>query len=122
MRDARRPLSFAALEEVMPDVDRLMRGHTTVGHWSLGQICSHLAQAFRFTVDGFPPRLSRRGSSARRSAASSCGTSCARAVHRRAQARVPGEAGAGGLTATAGGTREWPVTEAKWLGAGECLI
>src|SRR5262245_65318568 len=55
MRDARRPLAFASLDEVMPDVERLLSGHTTVGNWSLGQICSHLAQAFRFTIDGFPP-------------------------------------------------------------------
>jgi hypothetical protein len=54
MRPARRPLSFASLDEVMPDVDRLLRGHTTVGNWSLGQICSHLAQAIHFTIDGFP--------------------------------------------------------------------
>src|SRR5438067_5729 len=54
-RAARRPLTFASLNEVMPDVDRLLRGHTTVGNWSLGQICSHLAQAVHFTIDGFPP-------------------------------------------------------------------
>jgi Protein of unknown function (DUF1569) len=55
MKAARRKLTFASLDEVMLDVDRLLRGHTTVGNWSLGQICSHLAQAFRFTIDGFPP-------------------------------------------------------------------
>jgi hypothetical protein len=38
----------------MPDVDRLLRGHTTVGSWSLGQICSHLAQGIHRTMDGFP--------------------------------------------------------------------
>ena len=54
MKDARRPLTFAALDEVMPDVERLLRGHTTVGNWTLAQICSHLAQAFNFTIDGFP--------------------------------------------------------------------
>lgn len=55
MKAARRKLTFASLDEVMPDVDRLLRGHTTVGNWSLGQICSHLAQALHFTIDGFPP-------------------------------------------------------------------
>jgi hypothetical protein len=30
----------------MPDVDRLLRGHTTLGSWSLGEICGHLTQAF----------------------------------------------------------------------------
>jgi hypothetical protein len=54
MKAARRPLTFTSLDEVMPDVDRLLRGHTTVGNWSLGQICSHLAQAIHFTIDGFP--------------------------------------------------------------------
>jgi hypothetical protein len=55
MKAARRRLSFTSLDDVMPEVDRLLRGHVTVGNWSLGQICSHLAQAFRFTIDGFPP-------------------------------------------------------------------
>ena len=55
MGNARRKVTFASLDEVMPDVDRLLRGHTTVGNWSLGQICSHLAQALHFTIDGFPP-------------------------------------------------------------------
>src|SRR4051794_33240701 len=54
MKATRRPLTFASLAEVMPDVDRLLRGHTTVGNWSLGQICSHLAQALHFTINGFP--------------------------------------------------------------------
>jgi hypothetical protein len=54
MRVARRPLTFTSFDEVLPDVDQLLRGHTTVGNWSLGQICSHLAQGFRFTMDGFP--------------------------------------------------------------------
>jgi hypothetical protein len=50
----RRSLTFASLDEVMPEVERLLLGHTTVGNWSLGQICSHLAQGIRFTLDGFP--------------------------------------------------------------------
>lgn len=54
MRAARRLLTFASLDEVMPDVDRLLPGHTTVGNWSLGQICSHLAQGIHRTIDGFP--------------------------------------------------------------------
>src|SRR5438046_1425439 len=57
MKAARRPLTFASLAEVMPDVDRLLRGHTTLGNWSLGQICSHLAQGIHFTIDGFPPEV-----------------------------------------------------------------
>jgi hypothetical protein len=54
LKARRRSLTFASLDEVMPDVDRLLRGHTTVGKWSLGQICSHLTQGIHFTIDGFP--------------------------------------------------------------------
>ena len=50
----RRALSFSSLDEVMPDVDRLLEGHTTTGRWSLGQICNHLGTALRYTVEGFP--------------------------------------------------------------------
>ena len=53
-RAARRRLTLASRDEVMPDVDRLLRGHKTLGAWSLGQILSHLAQAVHFTIDGFP--------------------------------------------------------------------
>jgi hypothetical protein len=35
----------------MPEVDRLLEGHTTVGQWSLGQMCRHLATAMRRVVD-----------------------------------------------------------------------
>jgi hypothetical protein len=50
----RRPLSFATLDAVMPDVDGLLQGHRTVGTWSLGQICNHLAGPIIGSVDGFP--------------------------------------------------------------------
>ena len=53
MNPARRPLTFTSLEQVMPDVDRLLEGHKTVGAWTLGQICGHLTGAFTSTVDGF---------------------------------------------------------------------
>src|SRR4051812_23807270 len=59
----RRELSFSSLDEVMPEVDRLLEGHTTTGRWSLGQICSHLSTAMQYTVEGFPeqaPWLLRR--------------------------------------------------------------
>jgi hypothetical protein len=60
---ARRPLAFASLGEVMSDVECLLAGHTTVGNWSLGQICDHLAGAVSISVDGVPmkaPWLVRR--------------------------------------------------------------
>ncbi|HEV3167444.1 MAG TPA: DUF1569 domain-containing protein [Isosphaeraceae bacterium] len=49
----RRDLSFTSLNEVMPDVERLIPGYKTVGNWSLGQICYHLALAVRCSIDGY---------------------------------------------------------------------
>lgn len=51
MNPGRRTLRFASLDDVMPEVERLLRGHTTVGTWSLAQICRHLASAMRRVVD-----------------------------------------------------------------------
>jgi hypothetical protein len=56
MTPARRALTFASLDEVMPYVDRLLEGYTTVGNWSLAQICEHLARSINCTIDGFPVR------------------------------------------------------------------
>ncbi|HWE36874.1 MAG TPA: DUF1569 domain-containing protein [Isosphaeraceae bacterium] len=52
--DRRRRLAFASLDDVMPEVERLLAGHVTVGNWSLGQICNHLATAFHLVVDVAP--------------------------------------------------------------------
>ena len=38
MKAARRTLVFASLDEVMPDVDRLLEGHATVGRWSYSRL------------------------------------------------------------------------------------
>jgi hypothetical protein len=46
-----RHLTFTDLKDVMPEVERLLAGHRTVGRWSLGQICHHLATAIRLTLD-----------------------------------------------------------------------
>lgn len=67
----RRALSFASLADVTPDVERLLAGHVTVGRWSLGQICNHLALTINAPIDGCPvkfPWLVRRtfGAAARR--------------------------------------------------------
>jgi hypothetical protein len=51
MNPGRRTLRYASLDEVMPDVERLLRGHTTVGQWSLAHICRHLATVLRRVVD-----------------------------------------------------------------------
>jgi hypothetical protein len=56
MMDGRRTLSFSSVAEVMPEVDRLLAGHRTVGNWNLGQICNHLSDAFRLSIEGFPMR------------------------------------------------------------------
>jgi hypothetical protein len=47
----RRPLSYNSLDDIIPDVERLLEGHTTVGNWSLAQICKHLATVMRRWVD-----------------------------------------------------------------------
>lgn len=51
MTPGRRTLHFQDLDDIMPDVDRLLDGHTTVGNWSLAQICRHLATVMRRVVD-----------------------------------------------------------------------
>jgi hypothetical protein len=51
MTPGRRSLSFRSLDEVMSEVEGLMAGHETVGAWSLGQICEHLALVMRRVVD-----------------------------------------------------------------------
>ena len=49
---ARRTLAFNSLDQVMPDVDRLMAGYTKVGNWSLGQACNHLTKGVVAAIDG----------------------------------------------------------------------
>jgi Protein of unknown function (DUF1569) len=51
MTPGRRTLRYQSFDEVMPDVERLLAGHTTVGNWSLAQICCHLATVARRVVD-----------------------------------------------------------------------
>jgi hypothetical protein len=55
--DGRRTLAFASLAEIMPEVDRLLLGHRTVSHWSLGQICNHLTGAFISSIESVPFRF-----------------------------------------------------------------
>jgi hypothetical protein len=54
--NGRRPIQFTSLAEVMPEVDRLLPGHTTLGRWTLGQICNHLSRAIIGSVEGFSIR------------------------------------------------------------------
>ena len=51
MTEGRRTLRFTSLDEVMPDVERLLQGNSTVGNWSLAQICRHLSTVMRRVVD-----------------------------------------------------------------------
>ena len=48
--ERRRELVFDRLDRVIPEVDRLLKGHTTSGAWSLGQILHHLATAIRLSL------------------------------------------------------------------------
>src|SRR4051794_20833011 len=43
MTPGRRSLRYESFDEVMPDVERLLEDHVTVGNWSQAQICRHLA-------------------------------------------------------------------------------
>jgi hypothetical protein len=51
MTNGRRTLRFASLDEVMPEVARLRRGHTTLGTWTLAQVCRHLANVMNRVID-----------------------------------------------------------------------
>jgi hypothetical protein len=51
MTPGRRTLRYDSLDQVMPDVERLLQGHTTSGNWSLAEICRHLAKSMRLAVD-----------------------------------------------------------------------
>lgn len=55
MNPDRRPLKFASFDEIVPDIERLIGGHRTVGNWTLGQICDHLAAVHRLLVDAPAP-------------------------------------------------------------------
>ncbi len=57
MAAARRKLVFTSLGEVMPEVERVLAGHTTVGRWSLAQILNHLALTIRLPLDGVPAKF-----------------------------------------------------------------
>src|SRR5689334_11912222 len=57
MTEGRRTLRFATLRDVPPDVERLLAaGHRTLGRWTLAQICNHLSESIRYSLDGFPGR------------------------------------------------------------------
>lgn len=55
----RRTLSFADVSDVMPDVRKLVPAQRTVGNWTLGQICRHLADSFIGSMEGLDLRNHR---------------------------------------------------------------
>lgn len=54
-----RVLRFGEIPEVIPEVRRLVPAHRTLGNWTLGQICKHLADSFTGSMDGFDLRNHR---------------------------------------------------------------
>ena len=59
MTSGRRTLRHESFDEVMPDVERLPQGHTTVAARSLAPICNRLAAVLR--RHGGPARLDAAG-------------------------------------------------------------
>ncbi len=49
----RRTVRYSTLPEVVQDAEHLLGNHHTVGNWSFGQICQHLAKSMDATIDGF---------------------------------------------------------------------
>lgn len=55
MNSQQRRLTFTSLDQIMPEVDRLLSAeYTLAGQWSVGQICKHLTNAITFSVEGYP--------------------------------------------------------------------
>ena len=50
---ARRTVRYSTLSEVVQDAEHLLGNHHTVGKWSFGQNCQHLAKAMNASIDGF---------------------------------------------------------------------
>jgi hypothetical protein len=50
---ARRTVYYSTLSEAVQDAEQLLGNHHTVGHWSFGQICQHLAKTMHAAIDGY---------------------------------------------------------------------
>ncbi len=48
-----RTVRYSTLSEVVQDAEHLLSNHHTVGKWSFGQICQHLAKTMNASIDGF---------------------------------------------------------------------
>lgn len=57
---SRRQITFHSLDDILPDVRRLAPAHHTLGQWTLGQICWHLAVTVDASIDGMNLRNHRR--------------------------------------------------------------
>ena len=57
--ESRRRIDFFSLEEVLSDAENLVRGHKTLGNWTLGQILHHLATAIRGSRRRRPDAVTR---------------------------------------------------------------
>src|SRR5215831_9351550 len=53
----RRTLRLADLPAVLAEAERLAAGYDRAGHWTLGQVCQHLARVIELSLDGFPSRM-----------------------------------------------------------------
>lgn len=49
----RRTVRYSTLSDVIEDAEKLIGNHHTVGKWSFGQICQHLAKTMHACIDGF---------------------------------------------------------------------
>ena len=50
---ARRMVRYSTLSEVVQDAEHLLGNHHTVGNWSFGQNCQHLAKTMNASIDGY---------------------------------------------------------------------
>ena len=49
----RRSVRYSTLSDIVQDAEQLLSSHHTVGNWTFGQICQHLAKTMNCSFDGF---------------------------------------------------------------------
>lgn len=49
----RRTVRYSTLSDITDDAEQLLSNHHTVGNWTFGQICQHLARTMHCSFDGF---------------------------------------------------------------------
>jgi hypothetical protein len=55
VKPQRRELTFHDLDEVVADAERLLaHGYSQAGNWDLAQVCEHLSEWMRYSIDGYP--------------------------------------------------------------------